>query len=409
MRQAPNPSSGFTLLELMVAATVGLLVIAGAVSLYSQALKATWLTSERSELQQDFRAASNLMQKDISMAGAGAMGSQGLGASSVGLPVSATKPVYPCSTTTCNYINGAAVAYPNSTGTPLLYSIIPGPNLGITVNAASGATDIITLAAADVSLELNCYTVEVASSTTANFGLPIGSDGNVPATCILPTGVVTPPSLVPSTTNAAGLSQGDMILFANAAVAVVTNVVGGTNPASCTAPPPAGLITYTIPAGNCYTVTFANESGAAPDPGHINQPTTTAPKLGALDAYVGSTTLSAVRLLVVTYYLDISTDGTNTPRLMRIQNGKTPAPVAENVVYLKFTYDVNNNGTVYASQSTLPAGTTPSLITQVNVAHMAMRSQLSGTSGYQGLDLQTSISARNLSSQQEYPISGSTF
>jgi hypothetical protein len=94
---------------------------------------------------------------------------------------------------------------------------------------------------------------------------------------------------------------------------------------------------------------------------------------------------------------------------MRIQNGKTPSPVAENVVYLKFTYDVNNNGTVYANQSTLPAGTTPSLITQVNVAHMTMRSQLPGTSGYQGLDLQTSMSARNLSSQQEYPISGSTF
>jgi hypothetical protein len=40
---------------------------------------------------------------------------------------------------------------------------------------------------------------------------------------------------------------------------------------------------------------------------------------------------------------------------------------------------------------------------------MTMRSQLPGTSGYQGLDLQTSMSARNLSSQQEYPISGSTF
>jgi hypothetical protein len=46
------------------------------------------------------------------------------------------------------------------------------------------------------------------------------------------------------------------------------------------------------------------------------------------------------------------------------------------------------------------------MITQVNIAHMTMRSQVPGRSGYQGLDLQTSISARNLTSQQEYPISG---
>jgi hypothetical protein len=67
---------------------------------------------------------------------------------------------------------------------------------------------------------------------------------------------------------------------------------------------------------------------------------------------------------------------------------------------------VNNNGVINANQSTLPAGTTPAMITQVNIAHMTMRSQLPGNSGYQGLDLQTSISARNLTSQQEYPISG---
>jgi hypothetical protein len=389
----------------MIAATIGLLVVGGAVSLFTQALKASWVTSEKSELQQDFRASANLLQRDISMAGAGAMGQQGLAYNAVGLPVTTTKPVYPCSTTTCNYVNGAPVAFPNSSGAPYIYSIIPGPNLGITVNAASGPTDIISLVIADVNLELNCYTVEVTSGTTANFGLP----SPVPSTCILPTSVAAPPSLVETATNPAGLQAGDMVMFgANSAVGVVTNVVGGVSSTSCYTPPASvnPPITYTIPAGNCYTVTFANEGGAAPDPGHINQANT---KVGVLDSYVGSTALSAVRLLLITYYLDISTDGTNTPRLMRIQNGRTPAPVAENVVYLKFTYDVNNNGTISANQTTLPTGTTPAMITQVNIAHMTMRSQLPGSSGYQGLDLQTSIAARNLSSQQEYPISGSSY
>jgi hypothetical protein len=173
-----------------------------------------------------------------------------------------------------------------------------------------------------------------------------------------------------------------------------------------------GAVTTCPPTGTntaCFTVTFAGT-----DPGHINQPT--APN-GSLLQFVGpgapaSTAIpvSAVRLIAVTYYLAIP-PATGLPTLMRIQSGKAPAPVAENVVYLKFTYDVYNSGVVSANQATLPAGTNPGMITKVNIAHMSMRSQQSKYAGigYQGLDLQTSIAARNLTSQQEYPITGSAY
>ena len=70
----------------------------------------------------------------------------------------AVAPVYPCSgVSTCNYINAAPVAYPTSGAVPYIYSIIPGPSLGITVTAAQGPTDIITVNYADASLPLNCY------------------------------------------------------------------------------------------------------------------------------------------------------------------------------------------------------------------------------------------------------------
>lgn len=377
MRRAPNPSSGFTLLELLVSASIGLLVVAGAVSLFSQALKATWVTSQKSEMQQDFRAASNLLQRDISMAGAGALGQQGLANGAVGLPYgTGIKSVYPCSATTCNYINGAPVDYPlQSSGAPAIYSIIPGPNLGITVNAAQGPTDILTIVSTDVSLALNCYQITANTGTVVTFTVDAGPP--YPSTCILPSGITAPQAL---NDPVVGLQTGDMVLFGTNAVGVVTSVAGS----------------------GPYTVTFA-----ASDPGHINQPAGSTS--GSLAQLAVTPTLSAVRLLTVTYYLDISPWDGVTPRLMRIQSGKTPAPVAENVVYLKFTYDVNNNGVITANQSTLPAGTTPAMITQINVAHMAMRSQLPGTTGYQGLDLQTSISARNLSSEQEYPISGTSY
>lgn len=384
MRRENHNIAGFTLLELMVSMGIGLLLLGSALMMYRQAVNATFVTSQRSEMQQDFRAAANLMARDIGMAGSGGLGQQGLASNSVGLPTGAgsTIPVYPCSTTTCNYVNGGPVAYPTISGAPYLYSIIPGPSLGITVTAAQGPSDIITVSYADANVALNCYTVNVLTTTTVQFELPTTPS----ATCILPTGQTAVPAL-----NAAGtgLQAGDYLLFNQSAAGVVTNIAPST--------PQAGY-------SAAYTVTFA-----IGDPGHINQPGVTTGTMASLPVGV-SATLSAVRLLVVTYYLDLSPVDGVTPRLMRIQNGKSPAPVAENVEYLKFTYDVNNNGAVTANLSTLPAGVTPNMIKKVNIAHMTMRSQVKGAvGGYQGLDLQTSISARNLTMGQEYPISGSAY
>jgi hypothetical protein len=367
----------------MVSMALGLLILGSAVQMFTQAMKATWVTSQKSELQQDFRAASNLLQRDISMAGSGSLGQAGLANNSVGLPLgTGTLPIYPCSIAGCTYINGGAVAYPNQAGAPYLYAIIPGYNMGITVTPAQGPTDIITISYADANLALNCYNVTVTSATTALFQLPI----TLPSTCVLPPQIVTPQAL---NDPVVGLQPGDIILFGQAAAGAVSTVT------------PAAVTNGAL-YSSAYSVAFN-----AGDVGHINQPTATGGSMKQL--FTAGTLVTAVRLVQTTYYLDISpTDGV-TPRLMRIQNGKLPVPVAENVPYLKFSYDVNNNGIISANQATLPAGTTPNMITKVNILHMTMRSQLQGVSGYQGLDLQTSISARNLTMGQEYPIQGTAY
>jgi prepilin-type N-terminal cleavage/methylation domain-containing protein len=387
MRRTHNSSRGFTLLELMISAAVGCVLMVAATQIFSRGVKAAWVTSQRAELQQDFRAAGNILQRDISMAGSGALGQQGLSTSAVGLPT-VIIPVYPCTgLTTCNYINGAPVAYPTSGGIHYLYSIIPGPNLGITINAAQGPTDILTVVYADANLALNCYNGTIdATGTVVTFQLP----AVLPGTCVLPTGALAPaPLTYTAAGNPTGLQIGDMIMFGTKAVGVVT-----ANVALCA---PTGTNTA------CYSVTFA-----ATDPGHINQP---GPGTGNLKQFATGTfvTPSAVRLTEVTYYLDISPSDGVTPRLMRLQSGQIPAPVAENVAYLKFSFDVYNAGVVSANQATLPAGTNPGMITKVNIVHMSMRSQQNTYNGYQGLDLQTSIAARNLTSQQEYPISGTAY
>src|SRR5205807_8608527 len=121
---------------------------------------------------------------------------------------------------TCNYINGAPVAYPLSSGAPFMYSIIPGPNLGITINAGQGPTDILTVIYADANLALNCYTGTMdATGTTETFQLP----ATLPGTCVLPSGAVAPAPLTFSAAgNPTGLQIGDMIMFGTNAAGVVT-------------------------------------------------------------------------------------------------------------------------------------------------------------------------------------------
>ena len=385
MQHREHTNRGFTLLELMIAMALGLVVLAATVTLFQQAVKMNWTTSQRAELQSDFRAASNLLSRDISMAGSGSLGQQGLAAGSVILPsgAGATIPVYPCSTVSCNYDNGVPVAYPAQAGANYLFSVIPGPNLGITVNGQ--LSDIITVSYTDANLAMNCYNVTYVSTTSLTFTLPPGPPW--PTTCILPNGIAAPQAL---NDPVVGLQAGDLVMISTTNGPAAMGSVSGTITASTCAGQP------------CYTVPFAFG-----DPGHINQP---AVATGTVASLAGSTLTAAVRMLVITYYLDISPVDGVTPRLMRVQNGKLPAPVAENVTYLKFTYDVNKGGgTYYAGQSTLPAGTNPTMITKINIAHMAMRSEMHGQAGYQGLDLQTSITPRNLTFGQEYPISGSAY
>src|ERR1700685_3786853 len=84
-----NSRRGFTMVELLVALAIGTLVVGAAVKLFSQAIGATFVVSQRAEMQQDLRASSDLLLKDISLAGAGLPSATG-----IALASSATKPIY---------------------------------------------------------------------------------------------------------------------------------------------------------------------------------------------------------------------------------------------------------------------------------------------------------------------------
>jgi hypothetical protein len=385
MRSDPrNSSYGYSLVELMISLAIGLAVLGAAVSLFSKSIDGTWTISQRAEMQQDARATSNILTKDISLAGAG-MPPGGLGLVSGGLA-----PRYGCDYNGTCYLgpnNNTAINFPTQlVGVNVinyLYSAIPGWRRGVTINAGAGASDVITVVYADTAFLLPDYHVATAdiNGNSLQFTLPN------PAPNPLDQAVNNP---------GVGLQRGDLVLF--------TTTSGGTA---------LGEVTANVPAGaGPYVVAFASGS-----PLLVNQNAGTsgnfrlailgnsATNVGFnkdLTALIG---LTATRIWMITYYIDKT--GTN-PTLMRQVNARIPVPVAENVADLRFTYDTyDDNGNLLNATGDggmgNPTPIAPSSIRRINMTHLTFRSQLpGGKNGYQSLDMQTSISARNMSFIDRY-------
>ena len=382
-----NSGRGFTLIELLVSLAVGMIVVGTAVQLFSQGMAATFVVSQRAEMQQDERAASGLLLKDIGLAGAGMPSGQ-----AVPLPSgTGVRPIYGCDQVG-NCIPGGGIAYPCSTNVgpciPTLYGVIPGWQLGLTPPGSPTPSDVITVVYSDTVFALNCYTVTFPGGGAVNpvtFTAPVP----VPATCVLPAGLVAPQAV---TDPVVGLKQGDLVLFQN-------NVGGATGQAIAEVTNAGG--------GGPYTVNFLDG-----DPLRVNQFAATA---GDLKQIVAGATTTATRIFVISYFLRLLPDplgvGPGIPVLMRQVNGQTPVPVAENVMNMQFTYDTYDAlGNLLNAQGNAgyPA-TSLNLIRKVNVVHLTIRGQRTGagsvaesTRGYQSFDFQTSISARNLSYQNRY-------
>jgi len=403
MRQASTSSTrGFSLIELMLALALGLLITGAAVKLYSTGVDATWVIQQRAEMQQDLRAAENLVLRDISLAGAGLTQVPG---ETIALPY-ATTPIYGCSTGAGGPVcppNGA-INYPCVGGAcgaatpPTLYAIMPGYQLGIKPPGGVTPSDIITVVYSDTMLALNCYTSPVMTTNAGGTVLTFTAPSlPLPGGCVLPPGLTYPQAL---NNNVNGLIPGDVVMLNTSggsggwAVGEVTAVA----PAYPTNNPPvAGTSTYSISFANADTLKL-NQSGQAND----------------LTKISGGTNPQAWRIYVITYFLQNWTDaaGLTTTILYRQVNGQSAVPLVDNIANMQFTYDTyNTDGTLLnaTGDGGESAGIAPSLIRKVNIAHLTIHSQLYGTrsslmatQGFQSFDMQTSMSARNMSFNNRY-------
>jgi prepilin-type N-terminal cleavage/methylation domain-containing protein len=369
---------GFSLLEMLVASSIGLIAIMAMTQLFNMGMNATLTVTQRADTQQNMRAAVDLMTKDISMAGAG-LPSGGLQlANADGSSKVACNQTGTCYVTADTYpLSGSGVAN-------YMYGILPGFGNGvqsaaIIAAAPAAVNDSITSIYCDYNFPLNNFAFTFPSGTQATVGA---------ATTITagdPTNILA----------AGGLTVGDLVLFT-----VSTPGTGKTAQGTSYAQTAAAVGEITgIP--NNTTINFASADAL-----NFNQ--TGANSLASVAAAVtaaGAET-TACRLYAVTYFLQVPPAGgtLQTPRLMRQVNGLAAVPVADGIINLQFSYDVINNtlGTISANQSNpIGAGLSPALIQKVNIWVLGESITQAGKKS-QSMYLASSISTRNMSFCNSY-------
>jgi len=345
-------AAGFTLVEMLVAMATGTLVLSGSVYLFSRALEGAYVSTNNSAAQQNARAAMNLMHRDFSLTGTG------LPQGGVSLPsgTNATASLLGCDSTQCYLQNDAWL-------NNHLYPVMPDAVDVRLPNIIGAQTQAATVVYVDPAWQQNPLPI-----------VGFGANGS---------SITLDPSLNPASATQ-GVQAGDVMLLTNPngnAAAVVTSVAG--NVLNFADHDVLNMNQSLAAAGNVKALGIV--SSVASNGTKLITPTTT-----------------ASRLFVVTYFLQLNTDGTY--RLMRKINARPPMPVADSIENLQFTYDVFNDASGVATAGLADAGISqgmvPSQVRKINYTITCKTTDLKGR--IVRISLNSSASARSLSFKDRY-------
>ena len=368
LRHAADRDDGFTLIELMMATAVMVLVLAGALTAFTNAMHVNSLGQQISDSSHSLRSGANLLERDLMQAGrkiptGGIPIPNGTGATAI------NRPGPP----------GTAYTFNNTTQTTLS-AITTGWQLGPIINLAT--TDMVTFLMIDPLLG----DTKVCDSTTA---LPantavLQNDGS----SMTLTGTTSTTGfnwLTGDPTNGvAPVQTGDLIWFNTGATAIRS--VTSTD---------ASKIYFA--ASDWFNF---NQSAAA-------QGTLFSLKSGSPGPFPCG--FAAARLLMYTYYIDATTVP-GTPRLTRQMNHFPARALAGVLESLNLSYDLVdgvNNPTLVTSLPYTDTGSglvyTATQIRKVNL-RLGVRSDTlsSQTRDYIRTQLATVISLRNLAFVDRY-------
>jgi prepilin-type N-terminal cleavage/methylation domain-containing protein len=368
-----NRAAGFTLVEVLVAITVMLVILAATLSTLTDAVHATEGVTLMAETQQTLRASMNYVVRDLVQAG------EGLPQTGITIP---------------NTAGVSAVNRPGPSGIgtfPTSWTVLPvispGYQIG-NVTSATGATktDMITLIYADNSLldtnkhYLNEFPINTPGGGTNCSGTTPKPNGSI-VTSGSTTTITFDSTCVNINTGNTALNVGDLILLqaSSGAMALVS------------------VSTVTL-ATNKITI------AASPDPFLLNNSGKTSGTIVQIQSPPGTyTTTTATRVSMVTYYVDNSTVA--APKLMRQLNMNPAQEIGSVIDNMQFVYDVVVAG---SSPPTVTSYTSPTAaqLPYVRDAYVWLfgRSQntYSVTKQYFRNNLQTAVSIRSLNFYNEF-------
>lgn len=267
---------GFSIVEMLLVVLITSLVMAGTATIFKNVMQLNEASILKSDSDQNFRAAANLLTRDMMQAG------QGIPTGGIPIPTGT---------------GILAIHRPGPSGSNLTFpsgyltipSITPGDGMGPTILAQN--TDMITVLFADNTLALNSFPLQSISTDgatmTFNSSTPI--------------------------TGSNGIAAGDLILFNNA-VGYAMQQVTSVN----------GTQTVTMSTGDSM---------------NLNQRSATQGTLLQLKSGGVFPPTTATRIWMIGYYLDVSVDA-EFPRLMRQVNNHTPRAVALGIENLQLSYDL---------------------------------------------------------------------
>lgn len=356
---------GFTLTEMLVSMTIMLVISGAALGTFQQGLGLSDLAGQLADANQNLRAGTNQLIKDVMQAGR-VIGPEGV-------PIPSGVGVEP-------------IRRPSPPGTDLTFDVATTTNLpdistgyqlGPVVNGL--ATDIITVLTVDAFMP----TIETppTGTTDPNEGT-LAADGSfvtLPASSLWIVGDTandTPP-----------IRTGDLVLFKNA----------------------RGMAVQTVTSVSATRVNFA-----AGDWFQFNQRTAPQGTLMQIKGTTNTTTAwtektSLFRLLLVTYYVDNVTSP-GSPRLMRKINNFQAQALAGVIEDLDFTFDLVDGVNNPVAIPSLPyaddeAGVTYSSnqIRKVNI-HVGVRSEMTlrTSKDYVRNLISTAVDVRSLASVDRY-------
>ncbi|HZT75602.1 MAG TPA: prepilin-type N-terminal cleavage/methylation domain-containing protein [Vicinamibacterales bacterium] len=403
---------GFTLTELLVSTTIMLLVAGTTLTTFKNAVDINDTASQLGDTNQNLRAGTNTLVRDLMMAGR-IIANGGVPVPSGGGAAAIARPGPPGSNLTFSVVA-------DDDGTTMLPAITPGYALGAPVNPGN-TTDIVTILTVDEFMPMLKGLGANTPGTFDNTMAVIAADGSSL------TMLNTSPWLVGDTTNdTSPINVGDIILFKNTngmAIQTVTSKDGthiyfaqndSTNDWFHLNQRNVSANTGGTGTVFCIKASDMCDTTAVPATSPVPSATVNAAWSGT-PSNVGAGT-ALMRLLMITYYVD-NTTTPGTPRLTRMINHFTPQALAGVVEDLDLTYDLVDTADPTAAPvqglTTLPQTIggityTANMIKKVNI-HLGVRSeQLSKpTLSYVRNHITTAVGVRSLASTDRYDTSNS--